>query len=54
MRIMTKYLDGMGNDVSHYVQTLEEGQEKLNAQELTIVQLKAEIARLKKKKKVIA
>lgn len=48
---MTKYFDGLGKDVTGYVQTLEEGQEKLKAQELKIVQLKAEIARLKKKKK---
>ena len=47
---MSKYHDGMGNDVTHYVQTLQEEQEKLKAYKLTIIQLEAEIARLKSKK----
>jgi cell division protein FtsB len=50
---MSKYHDGMGKDVSSYVQSLETQQEKLKAYELTIIQLEAEIARLKSKKKVI-
>jgi len=47
---MSKYHDGMGNDVTNYVQSLQEQQEKLKAYELTIIQLEAEIARLKSKK----
>ena len=47
---MSKYVDGMGNDVTNYVNSLAEGQEKLKAYELTILQLEAEIKRLKKKK----
>ena len=50
---MSKYFDGMGREVSRYVQSLEEQQEKLKAYELTIIQLEAEISRLKKLKKVI-
>ena len=47
---MSKYFDGQGGDVTHYVRTLQEQQEKLKAYKLTIIQLEAEIARLKSKK----
>ena len=47
---MSKFYDGMGNDLTNYVRSLEEQQEKLKAYELTIIQLEAEIARLKSKK----
>jgi hypothetical protein len=45
---MAKYFDGMGNDMTSYVQSLEQGQEKLKAQGLEIIQLKAEVERLSK------
>lgn len=48
---MPKYFDAMGNDVTSYVATLVENEEKLKASQLEIVKLKAEIKRLKTKKK---
>ena len=49
---MSKFYDGMGNDLTNYVLSLQEGQEKLKASELKIIQLEAEVKRLKKLKKV--
>ena len=50
---MTKYLDGMGNDVTHYVETLIENGKAVESLEIENLKLKAEVKRLKKIKKVI-
>jgi hypothetical protein len=54
---MPKYYDGLGNDVTHYVKTLEEKEELAEAYRKEVLKLKADIKRLnkelKKKKKEI-
>ena len=50
---MPKYYDGQGADVSHWVETLLENSKSSEGMEIEILKLKAEIKRLKTKKKVI-
>ncbi len=53
MRLMPKYYDSQGKEVTHWVETLMEKLKAAESLEIEVLRLKTEVKRLKKLKKVI-